>query len=1189
MKSSFRAGLRRACCLAAIGLAVATAAEHGSVVAAGALERGWEHPPTDARLRAYWWWLNGNVTAEAITRDLEQMKAKGFGGALICDADGSSQDGNQRVPHGPTFFSPKWRELYRHTLREANRLGLEMSLNIQSGWNLGGPMVPAEDAPKKLVWTEQRIVGGAAFSGPLQQPKMRDGFYRDLFVLAYPIGRGETVGRRPLQNQEQKALLTPLRPFSAPDSSPLFQEFPATDGEQDAQADAILDLTGRMNRDGTFQWTPPAGEWQVIRLGCTLNDHCRVSTCSEGWDGYALDPFDAGAFRRYWEAVVEPLIRDAGPLAGKALKYLHTDSWEVEVANWTPTVRSEFKKRRSYDLLSWLPVITGKIINSRDESNRFLNDFRRTMGDLAVDNHFKVFKANARKHGLLIHPESGGPHAVPIDAQQCLGLNDAPMSEFWAWSWRHRIGDENRFFVKQPASAAHVYGRKLVLAEGFTTIGPHWQETLWDNLKPSFDLACTEGLNLLVWHAFVCSPEKEGIPGQQYFAGTHLNPLVTWWEKSAPFFAYLNRAQFMLQQGLFVADAAYYYGDHVPNFAQLRRTDPAGVGPGYDYDVLTAEAILKRASVRDRRLVLPDGMSYRVLVLPNRAVISLPVLRKLKELVVGGVTAIGPRPLKTTSLAGYPGCDVELNQLADELWGPASGQVTVSRKVGKGRVLSGKSAREVLAEHGVLPDFEISGQEGWPVNYIHRRAKGAEIYFVANRTNIAATVDCTFRVGGLAPELWDPVTGERQFARAYRESKGRTTVLLSFAPCGSWFVVFREPTAKHPAVAADNSERFVTVADLEGPWDVAFDPRWGGPEAVRFDSLVSWTSRPEPGIRFYSGTAVYRKRFVVSETQRNKPLWLELGHLRELAEIRVNGQTCGITWCPPFRLDVSQAVRAGTNALEVEVVNFWPNRILGDASLPQTERLTKTNIRRLSGETNLMESGLMGPVKLVGVISAGSAEAASTKPPFVSTTNYATTNVAGWTVRVNRELLTTKSELGCNALALLAVHLRGITNVVPPRACEGLQRVPIWLGVDDGHAPCAEYHPSKDWLAENGYNPDKARCVEIGNAGRFIDWSPKQPMMVLHELAHAYHDQVLGFGNQRIHAAYEGARVKGHYAAVARNNGQTEQAYALTDEHEYFAEACEAYFGLNDYYPFTRDELKQHDPGLFQILEEVWK
>lgn len=931
-----------------------------SSAAAESLEQDWANPPTTARLRAYWWWLNGNATKEAITHDLEEMKAKGFGGAIITDADGSAQDGNARAPHGPTFFTAEWRELYKHTLREADRLGLEMSLNIQSGWNLGGPMVKPEDAPKKLVWSELRVGGQTNLEVKLAQPKGRDQFYRDLFVLAFRVKAAPAGGaqaRRPLQNLPQKALLRALEPFSAPVSTPLFQEFPATPGEEDVRAEEVLDLSAKLDRDGTLRWAAPAGEWQVLRLGYTLNDHCRVSTCSEGWDGYALDPFDAGAFRRYWDAVVQPLIADAGPLAGKALKYLHTDSWEVEVANWTPTLREEFQRRRGYDLLPWLPVITGRIVNGRDESDRFLHDFRRTMGDLAIANHYQLFRDGAHRHGLLIHPESGGPHAVPIDAQQCLGFNDAPMSEFWAWSWRHRIGDENRFFVKQPASAAHTYGRKLVVAEGFTTIGPHWQETLWDNLKPTFDKACCEGLNLLVWHAFVCSPVSEGMPGQQYFAGTHLNPNVTWWEQSAPFFAYLNRCQSMLQQGLPVADVLYYYGDHVPNFAQLKRSDPAGALPGYDYDVVTEEALLTRARAKDGRISLPDGVNYRVLALPDRAVISLPVLRKVKELVAGGVTVLGTKPVRATGLHQAAQADAEVGRLAAELWD-------------SGRVAAGKTARQALLAAGTPPDFKLesAGPAADHFDFIHRRADNAEIYFVANRSNIAQRVSCVFRVAGKAPELWDPVSGRHAFAAAYTQREGRTVLPLDFAPYGSWFVVFREPAERHPATAKSNSPEIKPVADIGGSWTVKFDPKWGGPASVEFADLVSWPGRSEPGIKYYSGAATYEKTFDLPSASSPKPgtrMLLDLGNLRELAEVRLNGRLLGVVWSPPFRVDITGAAKPAGNKLEVTVVNFWPNRIIGDAALPQAERLTRTNIRKLTKDTRLMESGLLGPVRVL--------------------------------------------------------------------------------------------------------------------------------------------------------------------------------------------------------------------------------
>lgn len=1075
------------------------------------------NPPPEARVRAYWWWLNGNVTKASITRDLEEMAATGFGGALICDAGGASQDGNDQVPHGPAFFSDAWRELYRHALTEADRLGLEMSLNIQSGWNLGGPMVQPADAPKKLVWSEARVTGPAKIEQPLPLPNHHADLYRDVAVVAFPVkpapdtgrvgcevtassarveqpaplasdgltetfwvsygvqagegptrerpewlqfrfsqsvsvsgfavhgrsGYGPTIGelqvsddrqawravhefsaaadraegkfdpvraaqfrlvfygsrdprtpatprnvqivearlldplghivnatgpqRRPLQMWAQKALHKPLS-FSAPDTTPLLEELPAEAGEEDTAALDVRDLTACLDAAGTLRWDPPEGDWQVLRFGCTLNDHCRVSTCSEGWDGYALDPFDAGAFRKYWEQVVEPLIADAGPLAGTALKYLHTDSWEVEVASWTPTLREEFRQRRGYDLLPFLPVIAGKIVDSRPVSNRFLHDFRKTMGDLAVDNHYRLFSEGAARHRLLLHPESGGPHAVPVDSLRCLGMDDAPMSEFWAWSWRHRIGDTNRFFVKQPASAAHTYGRKLVLAEGFTTIGPHWQETLWDNLKPAFDQALCEGLNRLVWHAFTCSPAEMGLPGQEYFAGTHFNPNSTWWDKSPAFLAYLNRCQYLLQQGTFVADAVAYYGDHVPNFAQLKRSDPARVLPGYDYDVATEEVVLTRLSVRDGRIVLPDGMSYRVLVLPNRPAISLAVLRKVKELVDAGATVIGTKPSQATGLQDYPSSDAEVAELASALWGEDASQPVGERQVGPGRVIWGKTAREVLTGDGILPDFEFSGgDENLLVDYIHRRAGECEIYFVANRNNRDEQLACTFRVAGKAPELFDPLTGRTRPLPAWSVDAGRTTIPLQFAPCGSWFIIFRQPAAAPPVAAGSNFPVLTPAQTLAGAWQVRFDPRWGGPENVEFAELTDWTKRPEDGIRFYSGTATYRQTFDLPPVLRaaGRSLVLDLGVVKQLARVKLNGRDLGVLWASPFQVDVTDAVQPTGNVLELEVVNFWPNRVIGDQGLPEEKRLTRTNIRKLTKDTPLVESGLLGPVQIL--------------------------------------------------------------------------------------------------------------------------------------------------------------------------------------------------------------------------------
>jgi len=306
---------------------VAMLALNFAALAVPSLESGWENPPLNARLRAYWWWLNGNVTKASITRDLEEMKAKGFGGAVLFDANGATQDGNAAVPHGPTFFTPEWRELYKHTLREADRLGLEISLNIQSGWNLGGPVVTAEDAAKKYVWSEVKISGRSNLQLQLPPPQARENFYRDTAVVAFRLKN--SAGHPPLKNWKQKALQESLQPFSSPDSSPLFAEIPGTPGEQDADVADILDLTAKLGVDGILRWDAPPGDWQVLRFGYTIGDHAYVSTSSEGWSGFAIDVYSATAFQHYWDKIVEPLIADAGSLAGKSLKYLHTDSWEI--------------------------------------------------------------------------------------------------------------------------------------------------------------------------------------------------------------------------------------------------------------------------------------------------------------------------------------------------------------------------------------------------------------------------------------------------------------------------------------------------------------------------------------------------------------------------------------------------------------------------------------------------------------------------------------------------------------------------------------------------------------------------------------------------------------------------------------------------------------------------------------------
>lgn len=918
-------------------------------------------PPSDYGIRCWWWWLNGNVSKQSITRDLEAMKDKGFSGACIFDAGGQDQRGNGPVPEGPLFGSPAWRELFRHAVKEAKRLGLVLSLNIQSGWNLGAPDVQPQEAAKRLTWSEMIVTGKGVHTLPL--PPATHGFYRDIAVLAYPLG--DTAGIKPVQNLRFKAAFDEVG-GSATDTRFLLEE-DTTDNKRVHTAHSnVINISRYMDSTGRLSWKTPPGKWVVLRLGYTLNG-ADISTSSGKWQGLVIDHMSRQHFTRYWDTHVKPLLESIGTDAGTTLRYLQTDSWELGGTNWTEDFQREFRNRRGYDLLPFLPVIAGRIVDSRDASNRFLADLRKTISDCIADNHYKVFQEKAAAYGMGIQPESGGPHAGPFDALKNLGHSEIMMGEFWSPS-PHRPKPENRFFVKQAASAAHIYHRRLIGAEAFTTIGRHWDDIVWEHMKPSFDHEVCAGLNLTLLHTFTNSPPEMGVPGQEYFAGTHLNPNITWWKYADAFFRYMARVQYMMQQGIFKADVLYYYGDHVPNIVRLKEDDPAGALPGYDYDVINEEKLLELRA-KYGRVDLPPAGSYSVLVLPAHGVMSLAALRKVYQLVMEGATVIGPRTKRIVSLEQEAVAQKELQQLTTALWGTDTTMAPQgSRQVGKGRIAWGYTAAAWLASQGKAADCHFDAPDTLSFGYIHHRLNGQDYYFISSRQKQSCTAQVTFRISGYRPELWDPVTGNTRRAVAFTQANGVTSIPISLAPYGSLFVIFREPIpTRMQGTATTNFPEFHPADTLQGPWQVSFDERWGGPASVVFPSLTSWTERTEEGIRNYSGSAVYRKEFTVNNDllSAHKQLYLNLGAVKDvgIAAVTINGRKLGVLWAPPYRIAITDAMRAGSNVLEVEVINSWRNRLVGDRDKPAEKRFTKTNIT-IRREWTLLESGLLGPVVL---------------------------------------------------------------------------------------------------------------------------------------------------------------------------------------------------------------------------------
>jgi hypothetical protein len=741
-------------------------------------------------------------------------------------------------------------------------------------------------------------------------------------------------------------------------------------------AASVIDLSGHLGPGGRLRWDAPEGRWLVVRYVC-LNTGERLKVPSPASDGLATDHFSATATRAFLEHVIARLRTGLGEdLRGTALKQLYLASYEVRGPVWTPDFLAQFRHYRGYDMTPYLPVLSGHIVGGDEVTQRFLDDYRKTQGQLLVDAYYRTAVAVAHAAGLTVESEAGGPgppiHQVPVDALEAQGALDEVRGEFWP----RRPDSAALWVVKETACAAHIYGKPRVHMESFTSTH-HWQDGPSD-LKPAADRAFCEGANHIVWHTSAHQPPEAGRPGWVYGAGTHLTPSDVWWPHAPAFLDYLARTSFLLQQGQPVADVCYYYGDQGYNFVPPKHVDPA-LGPGFDYDVTNAEVLRTRLAVRDGRIAVPDGPSYALLVLPGRDDIELDVLRRLEELVRAGATVVGRKPARSSGLADAARRDEQVRALADRLWGPVDGRGVMEHTHGQGRVVWGRSLRDLLAARGLGPDvrFDVDVDVDVALDFVHRATSEADIYFVRNSRDRWERVVATFRAGDRdrRPELWDPVDGRIDAVHDALRTGSGVAVPLRLAPYGSIFVVFRRPAGSGGAGAV--SAREVPAADLppplvlEGPWELRFLDGRGAPESTRLDRLISWTEHADPGIRHYSGRVLYRLDFVLPDAWlgAGRRVRLDLGRLWSTASVTLNGRPLGTVWTPPYALDVTSAARAGSNTLVVEVANTWSNRLVGDARSPGGPRVTRTNITASDGtpwkDVPLSPSGLFGPVRLV--------------------------------------------------------------------------------------------------------------------------------------------------------------------------------------------------------------------------------
>lgn len=954
------------------------------------------NPPLESLAGCYWWWLNGLVNKRGITRDLEEFRNKGINDLLLVNSAGRD------MPVGVQFLSEEWKELFRHALTEAKRLNLQIGVNLSSGWCMGGPWITPEIAGRWFLQSETVVEGPGKFSALLPLPGNRSGYdevfnppgykkyldlpleqldYRDTAVVAFPV-IDEKLSR--IDGERKKTLSAKTNRRDASNHAPAWDIMgPTLDLWQSKPTDTpvnashVIDLTCKISPEGHLKWDVPPGRWIIVRTGHRMTGS-RLSIAQPEADGLSIGWLDSRGVETQFENIGSILLNEAKEVDFQ-LKFFCDDSFEDGFPNWTASILEYFKHYRGYDALPYLPVLAGYIVENASVSDRFLHDYRKTVADCMADNHYKRFAELCHGNGLLVQNESAGPSrsgTMCMDGLKNLGRSDLPAGEFWL-GIKHdeeggldlpygqsRLERGQNKVTKMVASAAHIYGKNLVTAESYTTYR-HWMDCP-ASLKQATDRAFCEGVNRLMIHTSTATRPEDGLPGYEYYAGTHFNPNVTWWDLSTDFLAYIGRCQYLLRKGKFVADVLFYNGDWAPNLVLPKHVEPS-LGKGYDYDVCNEEVLLERLSVDNGLITLPDGMRYRLLVLPDTKRMPLPVLQKIEELVEAGATVSGPMPVQDPGLRDYPNCDESLRHLAAKVWGPCDGERCLENHYGKGRVFYGKPLREILLNDKIFPDFETDNASA-PIDFIHRSSEEGEFYFVCNQSNVKVQLSCAFRQEGKAPEIWDPVTGKKWAASQSKEKNGRIFISMLLDRFQSFFVVFSNKTNRPSSNALSSLSYFPyarSIEEIEGEWQVCFDTKWGAPSSITFNSLQDWTKHPESSIRYYSGKAIYKKQFFFqgSKEKMNR-VFLDLGEVRNIAEVHVNNNNLGVVWTSPWRVEITDVIRKGENWLEITVANLWPNRLIGDASLPEEQRMTKTNIK-LKEDTPLLPSGLLGPVSIV--------------------------------------------------------------------------------------------------------------------------------------------------------------------------------------------------------------------------------
>ena len=711
--------------------------------------------------------------------------------------------------------------------------------------------------------------------------------------------------------------------------------------------DDVMDITSFVN-DGVLTCDLPAGKWQVIRIGFSLTGKQNHPASPEA-TGLEVDKMDRNAVRNYYEHYIDMYMRASGGRLGAAgITYMLNDSYEAGTQTWTPQMVQEFQKRRGYALISWMPALLGYVVNSAEETDRFLWDWRKTISELIAENHYDQLTEILRERGMKgRYTESHEQRRVyVVDGMDVKRTAQIPMSAFWV-----TMGAYNPD-IRESASVAHIYGQNIAAAESFTSVGIG---SAWNyypgNLKIAADHELANGLNRFVIHTSPHQPVDDKQPGVSLsIFGQWFDRHDTWAEYARPWTDYLARSSYMLQQGKFVADIAYYYGED-NNITSLFATEGPAVPNGYAYDFVNADALLNQMSGQNRQLVTYSGMRYRMLYLDtNASNMSLTVLRKIADLAKAGVMICGAKPTTLSSLSDN---QEEFNRLVKEIW-----------ESGKSNVFAGLSVQQALNMLNIQPDFISPDND---IRYVHRQLTNGDIYWVNNMSDENRSCTVSFRTTGKKPQLWHPVTGKVEEV-SYQIADGRTQVYLKLVPNDAVFIVFLEDAMQEAATQPVLHES--TFVSFTTPWVLTFESKFGkSPATATMRQLFSLSEAQDNDIKYFSGTTTYANTLTLTKKQLRDTgkLKLKLGDVKNLAEVIVNGKSMGVVWKTPFEVDVTDALVVGANVIQIKVVNTWVNRLIGDSQPEVTAKTTYTTFPYYNALSPLQPAGLLGPVEIVSV------------------------------------------------------------------------------------------------------------------------------------------------------------------------------------------------------------------------------